>query len=77
LEEVEKKVRAYRQTAQVVENLPRQVRELWASGELREMAGMGERIEPAQDPARSQTRAGFSHQSPWNPGSRAVQSGPL
>ena len=38
------KVRAYRQAAQVVETLPRHLRELWSSGELRDVAGIGERI---------------------------------
>lgn len=38
------KVRAYRQAAQVVETLPRPVLDLWSSGELRDVAGVGERI---------------------------------
>src|SRR5512138_602630 len=38
------KVRAYRQAAQVVDLLPRPVSELWSSGELTELPGIGERI---------------------------------
>jgi DNA polymerase (family 10) len=38
------KVRAYRQAAQAVEGLPRSAREMWDSGELKTVAGIGSRM---------------------------------